>query len=80
MKKYLLIVTILFSGFFIGCEREENINISDLPQQIVNYISEHYPESTITEAEREGGEYEVELNTGEELIFDSSGNFVGLDD
>lgn len=57
------------------------INPAALPQAILNYVSIHYPNNTITEAEIEdNNNYEVELNNGIELIFDQQGNFLGIDD
>ena len=55
---------------------------SQLPAPILNYISTNYPNSTITEAEQydTGGNttYEVELNTGEELLFAPNGNLLAM--
>ena len=60
---------------------DDYINPAALPQAILNYISTNYPNNTIREAEIEdNNNYEVELNNGTELIFDSQGNFLGIDD
>lgn len=60
---------------------DDYINTAALPQAILNYISTNYPNNTIHEAEIEdNNNYEVELNNGTELIFDSQGNFLGIDD
>lgn len=58
---------------------EEYINPSDLPQAILDYIAQNYPNATIDEAELEDGEYEIELDNGVELCFDLQGNFLGND-
>lgn len=58
---------------------DEYINPENLPQAILDYIAENYPNATIEEAEFEDGEYEVELNNDVELCFDSQGNFIGTD-
>ncbi|APG59920.1 PepSY-like domain-containing protein [Christiangramia salexigens] len=79
------------NGNFLGIAVDENedededgdvdINPSDLPQVIKDYISENYPDRTIIEAEiEEDGNYEVTLNNGVELEFDSEGNFLKADD
>lgn len=54
---------------------------SQLPQAILDYISQHYPNVTIVKAEREEDDdedyaYEVELSNGVELYFDANGNFL----
>lgn len=76
-------------GNFLGKGEDENedddddeeINPADLPQNILDYISENYPDNSIIEAELEDdGEYEVTLNNGVELEFDSEGNFLSAED
>lgn len=61
-------------------EDRENINVSDLPQAIQDYIAENYPDNTIIEAEMDEEGYEVTLNNGVELKFDQEGNFVSSED
>lgn len=61
-------------------ETEEKIGISGLPQQIIAYISTHYPGTTIKEAAKISGlngavMYEVEVN-GKDLIFSRYGKFL----
>ncbi|GAA4320024.1 hypothetical protein GCM10023115_46810 [Pontixanthobacter gangjinensis] len=77
------------NGNFLGQGEDENededddeeIDPADLPQNILDYISENYPDNTIIEAEIEDdGEYEVTLNNGVELEFDSEGNFLSAED
>ncbi len=77
------------NGNFLGLGEDENdddqddeeINPADLPQNILDYISENYPDNTIIEAEIEDdGKYEVTLNNGVELEFDSEGNFLNAED
>lgn len=82
---------LLLSLLFVGCgddgflddlfDRDEMIAIEDLPDAIIDYVTENYPDSTIEEAEREKDDngdvvIEVELNTGEELIFNEQGDFL----
>lgn len=78
-------------GNFLGVARDENdndqdedetdIDPTDLPQIIKDYIIDNYPNNTIIEAEiEEDGSYEVTLNNGVELEFDTDGNFVSAED
>ncbi len=59
---------------------DEDIDPADLPQVILDYIGENYPEQTIIEAEKEDDGYEVTLNNGVELEFDEDGVFVSAED
>ncbi|TRO65255.1 PepSY-like domain-containing protein [Christiangramia sabulilitoris] len=58
-----------------------HVAVSSLSQDILNYVSSNYPDLTIIEAELEdNGNFEIYLSNGLELIFDSAGNFLGIDD
>ena len=60
---------------------DDDIDVSDLPQAILDYIATNYPDNTIIEAEREDDNtYEVTLNNGVELEFDSDGKFLNDED
>ncbi|MCC8361129.1 PepSY-like domain-containing protein [Salinimicrobium sediminilitoris] len=60
---------------------DDDIAVSDLPQVIRDYITENYPDNSIIEAEKEDdNSFEVTLNNGMELKFDSQGAFVSVDD
>lgn len=60
---------------------DEDIAVSELPQVIRDYIATNYPDNHIIEAEREDDNtFEVTLNNGMELKFDSEGNFLSVDD
>ena len=59
-----------------GVRQYGDIAIDDLPQNILDYITENYPDTSIDEAEIEDGEYEVELKNGIDLYFDIDGNFL----
>ncbi len=50
--------------------------ITEWPAAIDEYIALNYPNDTIGEVEFEDGEYEIELLSGIELIFDLDGNFL----
>ncbi len=65
----------------IAFTADSHVNTSALPQPVLDYISEKYPDQTIVEAEIEdNNNYEVQLSSGLELIFDAEGNFLGIDD
>lgn len=60
---------------------DDDIEVSELPQVIRDYIATNYPNNTIIEAEREDDNaYEVTLNNGVELEFDSDGTFLNAED
>ncbi|WP_198537017.1 PepSY-like domain-containing protein [Salegentibacter sediminis] len=59
---------------------DEDVDPADLPQLILDYIDENYPEQSIIEAEKEDDGYEVTLNNGLELKFDADGAFVSAED
>ncbi len=61
-------------------EDEEDINPSQLPQSILDYIAANYPENTIIDVERDNEGYEVTLNNGVELEFDLDGNLLSEED
>ncbi|MFD1095554.1 PepSY-like domain-containing protein [Salegentibacter chungangensis] len=61
-------------------EDDEDIAVEDLPQSVKDYISANYPDNKIIEAEKEDEGFEVTLNNGTELKFDSEGNFVKAED
>lgn len=60
---------------------DEDIAVSELPQAVRDYVAANYPNNTIIEAEREDDNtFEVTLNNGIELYFDSAGNFLSAED
>ncbi|WP_300442075.1 PepSY-like domain-containing protein [Christiangramia sp.] len=73
-------------GNFLGEDRDdeddfgdEDLEVSELPENILDFIDEHFPGVGIDEAERESnGHYEIELDNDIELIFDVNGNFLGI--
>jgi len=74
------------AGNFLGEDNDQDddfgdrdVNISDLPQSIIDFIATYYPGISIEEAEIENnGNYEIELENDVELIFDADGNFLGV--
>lgn len=66
-------------GFAVKADAK--VKVGDLPMAILDFVTREFPERTIDEAEEEdNGNFEVELSDGTELIFDASGNFLGIDD
>jgi len=73
-------------GAFLGVDDDgENnfddthLNISELPQILLDFIATNYPNESIDEAELENnGNYEIELENEVILIFDADGNFLGI--
>jgi len=58
---------------------KNGIPISGLPRNIAAYIAQNHPGVKIIEYEMDEEGHEVELENGDELEFDSEGNFVGID-
>ena len=50
-----------------------------VPPTIAAYVADNYSVTGINEISRDNRGYEVELNTGVELIFDRDGKFVRID-
>jgi len=50
-----------------------------IPESISDYVTEHYSGFHISEINKERYGYEIELNNGLDLKFDSEGVFIGLD-
>lgn len=48
-----------------------------VPQSIIDYVAQNYPNAEIVSIERDNRGYEVELRDGTELEFDENFNFVG---
>ena len=68
-------------GNFLLLEASNNVSTGSLPTAITDYITLNYPGANIEEAELEdNGTYEVELDNGLELYFDSSGNILYIDE
>jgi hypothetical protein len=73
-------------GAFLGVDDDgENnfddthLNISELPQILLDFIDTNYPNESIDEAELENnGNYEIELGNDVILIFDADGKFLGI--
>lgn len=69
------------SGNYLGMDDNYNsVIIDDLPETVITYIADNYPEQTIVKAEMDTEDgiqvYNIYLNNGMELYFDLNGNFI----
>ncbi len=72
-------------GNFLGIDDDsdddfgdEYLTLSEIPENILDFIEDNFPGVQIDEAERENnGNYEIELENDVELIFSSNGEFLG---
>ena len=53
---------------------------SVIPEKIRAFLAKHHPDSYVKEIERSRSKYEVKLDNGLEVRFDTSGEFRGYDD
>jgi len=51
-----------------------------IPTPIVNYVNQKFPNNQIVQINKENKEYEIELTSGIDLIFNSKGEFLRIDD
>jgi putative PepSY-like beta-lactamase-inhibitor len=60
-----------------NCMGGDTIPAADLPQAVLDYVSENYPEEIIvTVVVHPHGNYSVELSSGTVLMFDDNGEFM----
>lgn len=55
------------------------IPVSIIPKTIATYVKTNFPNSTITKIDKGTWGYEVNLNNGLELEFNTKGNFLRID-
>ena len=69
------------SGNWEEVEAPDNIAIptSFIPDNIVAYVAEHYPNIGINSIDKERNKYDVELVNGLDLEFNLAGEFVRID-
>ena len=60
--------------------RNSNLPKSVLPVKITEYVNKHFPNTQIVEWSRDNNKQVVELDNELELVFNSKGNFVRIDD
>lgn len=58
----------------------ETIPTGFIPNKITSYINTNFPGTSIYKIEKNPFKYEVKLSTGLELDFNTSGDFVRIDD
>lgn len=51
-----------------------------IPQQISQYVSQHYPDAAVVQIDRGKRDYEVKLANGLEQTFDLKFNLIDIDD
>ena len=57
---------------------KKGVPSSIIPASILTYVTENHAEALVISIDRERG-YDVELNTGMDIVFDASGNFSRYD-
>jgi hypothetical protein len=84
MKKNTFLSVAVFAAFFtFGCEKEEVVKDTELPQPAKEFISTHFASATITtvvkEEELKKVSYDVVLNNGTTLDFNKAGECTEID-
>ena len=51
-----------------------------IPQQIAQYVSQYYPDTSVVQIDRDKRDYEVKLTNGLELTFDLKFTLLDIDD
>ncbi|MGB4204161.1 MAG: PepSY-like domain-containing protein [Bacteroidales bacterium] len=64
----------------VDIEAESKLPDSVIPDLILQYVIENYPDNYIIKWELEYKSQEIKLNNGLELVFDMDGNFLRIDD
>lgn len=71
-----------FTLFFAGCDKESIVPVSDLPSQIQNYVTTHFPNNNIIQVtkDREGFKenYELILDESVTLEFNKKNEIVDI--
>lgn len=82
-NKTILFASVFAAMFFFGCEKEEVVAATDLPQSAKDFISTHFVGSAITSVVEERNilekTYDVVLNNGTSLDFDKNGDCREID-
>jgi hypothetical protein len=55
------------------------VPVALIPEKINSYITEHYPNQSVTSIDNETTYIEIELSNNVELVFDLQGNFIRID-
>lgn len=60
--------------------RTKEVPSSIVPKAITQYVAKNFPNQKIVSIDKESRSYEVELESGLDLVFDRAGNFKRIDD
>ena len=63
----------------VDCKRTA-VPAGVVPELIISFVKLHHPEEFIVEYSIDFGRRTVELNNGLELVFDTEGHFIKIDD
>lgn len=63
----------------IDCKRSE-VPPGIIPENIVSYVKQNFPDAFVTQIEKKKFGYEVELSNKLDIDFDKDGNFLRFDD
>lgn len=70
MKSFKFIILTLLFGVFTGCS--DNTDFDELPQPIVSFITQYWPDPNVVSFTKTDKTYTVIIKNGPSLIFDSS--------
>lgn len=84
MKNLMTIAAVVLSLLFVtGCEKETVIPEQNVPTEIKNYVSTHFPSCSISKAIKENDEneemYEITLSCGVKLEFNKQKEIIDID-
>ena len=51
-----------------------------IPSAILNYVNQKFPNNQVVQINKENKHYEIELTSGIDLLFNSQGEFLRIDD
>ena len=60
--------------------KRKSIPLSLIPQAIKEYVEKSFPKNNIVKLSRSSSKYEIELSNGLDLVFNSKGKFLRIDD
>ena len=63
-----------------NAENIQGVKDAFVPEKVLTYVKETFPNATVTEYRLEYGVHKVELNSAMTLLFTKSGKFLRIDD
>lgn len=60
--------------------KRKSIPLSLIPKAIKEYVEKSFPKNNIVKLSRSSSKYEIELSNGLDLVFNSKGKFLRIDD